>query len=167
MYRTPSDNSPDNSSEGKGGADSTQGDGPPAGRTRSRTQKSRAGDGRLDSSTGGRNHSAEVPQYIEVGPEFQVINSLGIGRSGTVFKALWHGKEVALKLCDIEHNPEYKQELLTEIKVYNQLQDLQGWYIPRLIMAGCYGYLFLGIVTEVVGSLIEVDQLKYLSAVKL
>ena len=73
--------------------------------------------------------------------EFQVINSLGIGRSGTVFKALWHGKEVALKLCDIEHNPENEQELLTEIKVYNQLQDLQGWYIPRLIMAGYYGYL--------------------------
>ena len=92
--------------------------------------------------------------------EFQIINSLGIGRSGTVFKALWHGKEVALKLCDIEHNPEYEQELLTEIEVYNQLQDLQGWCIPRLIMAGYYGYLFLGIVTEVVGSPIEVDQLK-------
>ena len=43
--------------------------------------------------------------------EFQIINSLGIGRSGTVFKALWHGKEVALKLCDIEHNPEYEKAL--------------------------------------------------------
>ena len=84
--------------------------------------------------------------------EFQVINALGTGRSGTVFKALWHGKEVALKLCDIAHNPEYEQELLTEIQVYNQLQDLQGWYIPRLLMAGYYGQLLLGIVTEIVGS---------------
>ena len=85
VYRTPPGNSPDNSSEGKGGADSTQGDGPPASRTRSQTKISRVGDGRLASWAGGRNHSAEVPQYIEVGPfEFQIINSLGIGRSGTV-----------------------------------------------------------------------------------
>ena len=78
---------------------------------------------------------------IEVGPldieEFQFMSSIGRGRSGTAFRAYWRSGEVALKLCDIAQQPDYEEELMAEVEVYNNLKELQGRYVLRLVTAGC------------------------------
>ena len=148
-------NPPDNSTEDKDGADSTRKrkwDGPFK-NTRNQQRKR---------ETDGKHHSVGI-QTIEVGPldiyEFQLMNYLGRGRSGTVFRTYWRGEEVALKLCDIAQQPEYEEELMAEVEVYNNLKELQGRCIPRLVTAGYDGYLFFAIATEIVGSPVKVDQL--------
>jgi serine/threonine protein kinase len=86
---------------------------------------------------------------------FRVLDTLGTGRSGAVFKASLHGELVALKVCDLWQHPDYKEELLNEVEVYHALTDLQGQCIPRLKGAGyTAGGLFV-IATEIVGRRLE------------
>ncbi|KAH7885486.1 hypothetical protein F5I97DRAFT_1885976, partial [Phlebopus sp. FC_14] len=82
---------------------------------------------------------------------FKVLDVLGSGRSGTVFKANLHGETVALKICDLWQHPEYKKELLHEVEVYHALEDLQGDCIPRLKGAGYTAGGLFAIATDIVG----------------
>lgn len=90
---------------------------------------------------------------------FDVIDVLGNGRCGTVFKAVLRGEKVAFKLCDLWQYPEYEKEMLTEVKTYMSLEQLQGRTIPKLKGAGYTAGGFFAIATEVAGSPIEVEEL--------
>jgi hypothetical protein len=63
---------------------------------------------------------------------FDMIDVLGTRRCGTVFRAVFRGEEVAVKLCDLWQHPDYEKEMLTEAKAYMCLEQLQGRTIPKL-----------------------------------
>lgn len=65
-----------------------------------------------------------------------MIDVLGNGCCGTVFKNVLRGEKVAFKLCDLWQYPEYEKEMLTEVKTYMFLEQLQGRTIPKLKGAG-------------------------------
>ncbi|KAG0307767.1 hypothetical protein BGZ98_009839 [Dissophora globulifera] len=90
--------------------------------------------------------------------EFKLQEVLGEGRSGRVFQAQWRGELVALKTCDLWQNPEYEEEMLAEVAAYKTLAPRQGDCIPRFKIGGYDGGIY-AIVTEIVGSPLEVDEL--------
>ncbi|KAG0345452.1 hypothetical protein BG004_003689 [Podila humilis] len=57
-------------------------------------------------------------------------------------------------------HPEYEEEMLTEVAVYEALKELQGTCIPRVKAAGYDGFIFV-IAMENVGSPLEVDTLNH------
>jgi hypothetical protein len=50
---------------------------------------------------------------------FRVLDVLGYGRSGKVFKAILRRETVALKICDLWQHPVYEEELINEVEVYH------------------------------------------------
>ena len=90
---------------------------------------------------------------------FKVVGVLGYGRSGTVFEAVLRGEKVAFKLCDIWQNPEYEEEMLTEVKTYMSLEQLQGRTVPKLKGAGYTAGGLFAIVTKIAGSRKKVEEL--------
>ena len=50
---------------------------------------------------------------------------------------------MAVKICDLYKQPQYEEEVLTEVAVYNTLKALQGYCIPRFKLAGYDGGLFV------------------------
>ncbi|CAG8647187.1 11077_t:CDS:2, partial [Paraglomus occultum] len=86
---------------------------------------------------------------------FRVLNVLGMGCTGTVFKAILHGEQVALKICDLWQHPDYEKELLNEVEVYNALKDLQGDCVPRFKGAGYTAGGLFTIATDIVGRPLE------------
>jgi len=93
-------------------------------------------------------------------PEFECQDILGEGRSGKKFRADWRGETVAVKICDLYQHPEYEEEILTEVAVYDTLRDLQGLCIPHFKLAGYYGGIFV-IATEIAGFPLDVDKLSH------
>ena len=124
---------------------------------------------RKSRNTGNRNHSNTKGNQRAAGNElrlenfdwgtFHTISVLGGGRSGTVFEALFRGEKAALKLCDLWQNPEYEEEMLTEVKTYRSLEQLQGRTIPKLKGAGYTAGGLFAIATEIAGSHIKVEEL--------
>ncbi|KAI9241659.1 MAG: hypothetical protein BYD32DRAFT_405221 [Podila humilis] len=98
--------------------------------------------------------------------EFEIQELLGEGRTGRVFRAMWQGEPVALKVCDLYKNPEYEDEILTEVAAYKALEALQGVCIPRFKTAGYDGGIF-AIAMEIAGSPMEVDKLSYQERLKI
>ncbi|KAG0277030.1 hypothetical protein BGZ95_006653 [Linnemannia exigua] len=92
--------------------------------------------------------------------EFEIQELLGQGRTGRVFQAKWQGDPVALKVCDLYKNPEFEDEILSELATYRALMILQGVYIPRLKAAGYDGGLF-SLAMDIAGTPVEVDKLSY------
>lgn len=86
---------------------------------------------------------------------FRVLNVLGKGHTGTVFKAILHEEMVALKICDLWQHPDYEKELLNEVEVYHALKDLQGDCIPRFKGAGYTAGGLFAIATDIVGRPLE------------
>lgn len=104
------------------------------------------------SSNGGE---GDVPMEFFDWGSFKILDVLGRGRTGTVFKAILHGEVIALKTCDLWQHPDYEKEVLNEVQVYHALEDLQGYCIPRFKGAGyTAGGLFV-IATDIVGSPLE------------
>ncbi|KAF9547325.1 hypothetical protein BGW38_009630, partial [Lunasporangiospora selenospora] len=68
--------------------------------------------------------------------DFEIREVLGECRKGHIFRAVWVDEQVALKTCDLYKNPEYEDEMLTEVIVYEALKTLQGVCIPRFKAAG-------------------------------
>ncbi|KAF9344229.1 hypothetical protein BGX34_005868 [Mortierella sp. NVP85] len=91
-------------------------------------------------------------------PEFKWQGVLGSGRTGTVFKAEWRGEVVAAKICDLNQHPELKEEILTEVAVYETLNSLQGICIPQVRCTGFYSGLFV-VALEFAGTPSEIDNL--------
>ena len=73
---------------------------------------------------------------------------------------------MALKICDLYKNPEYEEEILSEVAAYKALEVLQGVCIPHFKIAGYDGGLF-SIAMEVAGSPIVVDKLSYQERLKI
>jgi len=88
--------------------------------------------------------------------EFKIEEVLGEGRTGRVFRATWQGEPVALKVCDLYKDPNYEDDMLTEVATYKTLDDLQGVCVPRFKIAGYDGGMF-AIAIEIAGSPMEVD----------
>jgi predicted Ser/Thr protein kinase len=61
-----------------------------------------------------------------------VKGSIGSGRMGDVYCCQWCNQGTVLKLVDIQ-NPTAKSALAKEIKVYHDLEDVQGLYIPKVL----------------------------------
>lgn len=134
----------------------------------------RVGQGRNRGGAGERGGSSNTGKQRAAGDErsegvlrledfgwdsFDVIDVLGNGRCGTVFGAVLRGEKVAFKLCDLWQYPEYEKEMLTEVKTYMSLEQLQGRTIPKLKGAGYTAGGFFAIATEIAGSPIEVEEL--------
>ncbi|KAG9064935.1 hypothetical protein KI688_003197 [Linnemannia hyalina] len=98
--------------------------------------------------------------------EFEIQEVLGEGRNGRVFRAMWGDEQVALKTCDLYKNPEYEDEMLTEVAVYEALKVLQGVCIPHIKTAGYDGGIFV-VAMEIVGSPMEVDTLSHEERLKI
>lgn len=67
---------------------------------------------------------------------------------------------MALKICDLYKNPEYEDDILTDVAGYASLEALQGVCIPRFKIAGYDGGIF-AIVMEIAGSPMEINELGY------
>jgi hypothetical protein len=61
--------------------------------------------------------------------DFQLQESLGFGKNGTVFKALWAGQEVAVKIFDLDKQG--KEAYRSETFAYARLQDSWGILVPK------------------------------------
>ena len=77
-----------------------------------------------------------------------------------MFRTRWRGETVAAKICDLYQHPEYEEEVLTEVAVYDALKALQGVCIPHFKLAGYDGGIFV-IATEFAGSPLELDKLSH------
>ena len=89
----------------------------------------------------------------------KVIDVLGYGRRGTVYKAVLRGEEVSYKLFDLWKHPDYEEEFLHEGEIYTYLKELQGHTIPKLKGFGYTAGGFLVFATEIAGSPIIVEEL--------
>ena len=67
---------------------------------------------------------------------------------------------MAVKICDLYKQPQYEEEVLTEVAVYNTLKAIQRHCIPQFMFAGYDGGLFV-IVTEIGGFPLELDMLSH------
>ena len=113
-----------------------------------------------DTEAAGTLQPEPLPKLEDFGWDgLKVLDVLGRGRSGTVYRAVLRGEEVAYKLCDLWKHPEYERELLNEGKIYTLLKELQGRSIPKLKGIGYTSGGFMVIATEIVGSPIIVEQL--------
>jgi hypothetical protein len=83
----------------------------------------------------------DVPfSQIDVVPfqSVKFIEALGYGRNGCVFRALWEGKEVAVKQFDLGKGG--MEGFLKEIEAYELMRDAQGILIPEaLFLTESYG----------------------------
>jgi predicted Ser/Thr protein kinase len=69
--------------------------------------------------------------------DFKLNTVLGEGRS-KVYLDHYESQPIALKTADIAKHPEMLPELQNEVSVYEELSELQGKAIPRLV---CHGYV--------------------------
>ena len=102
----------------------------------------------------GLSHHKKEVASIEIELEMEDLNiceNIGYGRSGVVYKGHFKGIDVAWKLCDASKRPEVRKELLNEVSVYGKMQDIQGIYIPRLVVHGTVlGGMFYTIGTTLI-----------------
>ncbi|RHZ85979.1 hypothetical protein Glove_57g125 [Diversispora epigaea] len=70
--------------------------------------------------------------------DFEFNSVLGHGRSGKTLLCKFRGDDIALKTADLYKTPaKILKEMQNEVKIYKDLEDIQGIYIPKLV---CYGY---------------------------
>ena len=113
-----------------------------------------------DSEAAGTVQPEPLPKLEDFGWDgLKLLGVLGRGRSGTVYRAVLRGEEVAYKLCDLWKHPEYEKELLNEGKIYTLLKELQGRSIPKLKGIGYTSGGFMAIATEIAGSPILAKEL--------
>ena len=113
-----------------------------------------------DSEAAGTVQPEPLPELEDFGWDgLKLLDVLGYGRSGTVYRAVLRGEEVAYKLCDLWKHPEYEKKLLNEGKIYTLLKELQGRSIPKLKGIGYTAGGFMVIATEIAGSPILAKEL--------
>jgi serine/threonine protein kinase len=88
-----------------------------------------------------------------------MMDVLGSGRSGAVYRARFLYEIVAIKACDIWQVPHCEAEILSEIDIYMVLERLQGDVIPQFKEAGYSAGGLLRLITELSGSPIDTNNL--------
>ena len=81
-------------------------------------------------------HVNHEPQEFDAN-DFQLNSVLGEARS-KVYLEQYENDLVALKVSDVSRHSAMLPELLNEVSIYNNLVDLQGKGIPKLL---CHGYI--------------------------
>ncbi|CAG8676460.1 11091_t:CDS:1, partial [Ambispora gerdemannii] len=73
--------------------------------------------------------------------DFKFKDLLGQGRSGKTLLCEFRGEKIALKTADLYKTPpNILKEMQKEAQIYKEdLKDIQGKYIPRLVCDGYYG----------------------------
>jgi serine/threonine protein kinase len=80
--------------------------------------------------------------------DFKFKGILDEGRSRKMLLYIFRDEIIALKSVDLSKTPPYiLKEMQKEVKIYKDLADIQGKYIPKLI---CYGY-YRGGMSIVIG----------------
>ncbi|RGB23921.1 hypothetical protein C1646_727353, partial [Rhizophagus diaphanus] len=89
----------------------------------------------------GKDVIQQIYNYMEENKfryDFKFKSILGEDQSGKTLLCEFCGKMIALKSVDLSKAPSYVlEEMQKEVKIYKDLADIQGKYIPKLI---CYGY---------------------------
>ncbi|KAG0264514.1 hypothetical protein DFQ27_001183 [Actinomortierella ambigua] len=85
-------------------------------------------------------------------PNYEEIELVWRDERAKTHKALWQGRAVVLKKCDVWNDSSVAKELMNEAGVYKRLQTLQGRYIPKLLLAGVTDGMDMVLVTEFVGA---------------
>ncbi|KAJ2719974.1 hypothetical protein GGI07_004884 [Coemansia sp. Benny D115] len=102
-------------------------------------------------------------EWLPIICDFSMDAELGNGHSGVVYKAMYNGSPVALKLCSANSERDIIDEMYNEVKVYKHLESLQGDCIPRLLMQGLVTYenrLYVAIVLELIEEAPELHKCK-------
>ncbi|KAG0319096.1 hypothetical protein BGZ99_005279 [Dissophora globulifera] len=100
-------------------------------------------------------------------PDVEKMELISHNERAQTYKALWQSRTVVLKKCDIWNQGAVAEELKNEVSVYQQLQTLQGRYIPKLLLAGVADGLEMVLVTEFVGTCIVQELLDDSAVVKI
>jgi Protein kinase domain len=83
--------------------------------------------------------------------DFSLTEQLGESHA-KVFKEYFNDSAIALKVHDVRRDKQKLAELQNEIQVYQKLEDLQGRYIPELVLYGELACVFYCLGISVVGS---------------
>ncbi|KAF9168327.1 hypothetical protein DFQ26_009546 [Actinomortierella ambigua] len=100
-------------------------------------------------------------------PDFEGMELISYNERARTYKALWQGRAVVLKKCDIWNEGSVAEELKNEARVYKKLQTLQGRYIPKLLLAGVADGVEMVLVTEFVGADVSQELLDDSALVKI
>ncbi|KAF9088772.1 hypothetical protein BGX27_002629 [Mortierella sp. AM989] len=85
-------------------------------------------------------------------PAFKNLRLITLGEGARTFRATWMDKDVVVKKTDIWNQSSIADELEHEATVYEELQTLQGRFIPELKLAGVMGGMEMVLVTEFTGT---------------
>ncbi|KAG0076420.1 hypothetical protein BGZ90_008719 [Linnemannia elongata] len=75
----------------------------------------------------------------------------GDDESAQTYRASWKESDVVLKKCDIWNQHPVVEELEHEARVYQVLQKLQGYIIPKLRLSGVSDGMEMILVTDFIG----------------
>uniref|UniRef100_T1IP06 Protein kinase domain-containing protein n=1 Tax=Strigamia maritima TaxID=126957 RepID=T1IP06_STRMM len=64
---------------------------------------------------------------------FKILECLGEGRSGVTYESTFNGQPVAIKTTYWVTQPELKEEMFNEIRIYEQLKASQGFIVPKVL----------------------------------
>ncbi|KAF9345759.1 hypothetical protein BGX34_004507 [Mortierella sp. NVP85] len=84
--------------------------------------------------------------------QFQNMTLLSCDEGAATFRAKWEGNDVVVKKCDLYKQPEVAQEILREAYIYSSLKELQGRYIPTVMLEGISDGIEMVLVTNYAGT---------------
>lgn len=85
------------------------------------------------------------------------IKPLSVGSRNNVWKLRFNGKLMIAKTADILKQKQLVKELKHEAEIYDQLSELQGVVIPRVVYCGTFYCLFI-FGTEMCGKSLDLMQ---------
>jgi tRNA A-37 threonylcarbamoyl transferase component Bud32 len=84
--------------------------------------------------------------------QFQNMKLLSCDEGAATFRAVWEGEDVIVKKCDIWKQPEVADEILHEAYVYSSLKEIQGRFIPTMMLEGVSDGIEMVLVTNYAGA---------------
>jgi hypothetical protein len=128
--------SPDRPRRGRGldAGNAEQAPGPDAGAGGAAGGSAASSGSQADSGAGEDSEGAALPEDLLGVPRVpvssvQCVRAIGTGRQGTVHLAVWQGREVAVKMFDLDHGGEEAWE--QEVSAYSHLREAWGELVPR------------------------------------
>ncbi|KAF9198051.1 hypothetical protein BGZ49_001251 [Haplosporangium sp. Z 27] len=93
----------------------------------------------------------QLADNVDIVPACQNMELIAVGGRARVFRALWKGKAVIVKKCDMWNERQYIDALANEIEINNILQALQGIWIPKMRLGGIMNGFEIVLVTKYAG----------------